>query len=224
LDLATRYRDVLVRIKSAAESRLVTLIAVSKTQPAEAIETLYALGHRDFGENYVQELCEKAVELERRGCSGIRWHMIGHLQTNKVKQLVPHVFCVHSVSSEKLARELARRWKEARGPGTRLPVFIEVNIDSEDSKHGLLPADVPPLTAALAPISELSVEGLMCIPAAQSAGGEGDAFKRLRALSNECRPLVGGKLSMGMTQDFEAAIREGATHVRVGTAIFGSRA
>src|SRR5206468_2057422 len=108
----------------------ITLIAVSKKQPEDKIEALYRLGHRDFGENYVQELVAKAVELERRGCSGIRWHFIGHLQTNKAKLLVPHVFSVHSVDSEKVALALARQWG-AGERGGKLPVFIEVNISQE---------------------------------------------------------------------------------------------
>ncbi|MGK5082584.1 YggS family pyridoxal phosphate-dependent enzyme [Bdellovibrionota bacterium FG-1] len=228
--LADAYRQVLEKIEQAQVGRAertqkITLIAVSKTQPVEAIAALYALGHRDFGENYVQELVGKAQRLEQLGCAGIRWHFIGHLQTNKVKTLVPYVHAVHSVDSEKLGRELAKRWGQFKGvEAAPLPIFIEVNIDAESSKSGVFPEQVPVLVPALASERTLSVQGLMAIPDPEVGGGGGSsAFARLCALELACRPLTHGQLSMGMSDDYEQAIAQGATYVRVGTAIFGVR-
>lgn len=201
-----------------------TLIAVSKTQPVESIEALYHLGHRDFGENYVQELVEKAEKLRAAGCDGIRWHFIGHLQTNKVKSLIPHLHAVHSVDSEKLALELAKRWKAECSDCFPLPCFIEVNIDREPTKAGVMPDDVVALATKLAKNPSIKLMGLMAIPTAtqnpeQSAG----AFTRLRELEIQCHPHTAGNLSMGMSSDFEVALQHGATHIRVGTALFGQR-
>jgi PLP dependent protein len=224
-DLHQRYSEILSQIQKASSSkktaRQITLIAVSKMQPVEAIETLYRLGHRDFGENYVQELVSKARELDLRGCTGIRWHFIGHLQTNKVKLLIPFVYAVHSVDSERLGLELAKRWK-IFGRGGRLPIFIEVNIDDEERKSGVLVAEAPRLAELLASVTELDLMGLMCIPALNSKNSA-ESFHRLRELEARCRPYTSSQLSMGMTDDFEVAIGEGATHVRIGTALFGAR-
>lgn len=223
--LQERYERIVDRLRAATD-RPVTLIAVSKTHASSAIEALYHLGHRDFGENYAQEILEKAPELERRGCTGIRWHFIGHLQTNKVKQIIPYVHAVHSVDSLKLAGELAKRWR-ASGRTGRLEVFLEVNIDREASKSGLNPDEVSPTALRIADeYPELSLSGLMAIPS--PANSDGKAFRDLRKILENCRegsPSLSSmtQLSMGMTQDFECALREGATHVRVGTAIFGSR-
>lgn len=227
--LNERYQAILRKIAEARAASPfpapeVTLLAVSKVAPVDAIEALYRLGHRDFGENYVQELVEKAEVLARRGCSDIRWHFIGHLQTNKVKMLIPHVFAIHTVDSDKLARELAKRWK-ASGRSGRLPIFIEVNIDQEESKAGLTAQAAPDLARLISrELPELETQGLMCIPTAD-VGEEvtRSAFAKLRALEASCRPASKGALSMGMSSDFPLAIHEGATHVRVGTAIFGAR-
>jgi pyridoxal phosphate enzyme (YggS family) len=225
-EIQTRYQNIQTQIAQAAPApEKVTLIAVSKTQPADAVEALYRLGHRDFGENYVQELVAKAKELEDRGCTGIRWHFIGHLQTNKVKALLPCLHTIHTVDSEKLARELAKRWKEAARPG-KLPVFIEVNIDQEDSKAGLPPSEAPALAQKLSELPELDLQGLMCIPAVAPGTQETAptaAFTKLRELETQCRPYTQGQLSMGMSADFEAALHEGATHIRLGTILFGPR-
>jgi pyridoxal phosphate enzyme (YggS family) len=223
-ELEQAYRGILARI--AATERLpgaTTLIAVSKKQPIERIEELYRLGHRDFGENYAQELLDKAAELETRGCREIRWHFIGHLQTNKVKPLLPQVHCVHSVDSEKLAAEIARRQEEQR-PGQALPVFIEVNLGHEPNKSGITPELAPALAQFAAGRTALRVLGLMCVP---EAGLPETAliarFAELLELERRCRPATQGLLSMGMSHDFELAIAHGATHVRVGTALFGTR-
>ena len=201
------------------------LIAVSKTQSASAVKELWDLGHRDFGENYVQELLEKASELERMGCTGTRWHFIGHLQTNKVKAVLGVKSILHAVDSEKLAREIQKR-AEAQGgtSGTesekpQVRVFIEVNLDGESTKSGVSPQYAQSLSKLVSELPALQLQGLMCIPAPGNVG----AFKQLRELESACRPATRGALSMGMTQDFEAALAEGATHVRVGTAIFGER-
>lgn len=247
--VATRYREILKRIQASvqaggrtASAEPVTLIAVSKSQPPEAVETLYALGHRDFGENYVQEIVPKAELLKSRGCADIRWHFIGALQTNKIKALLPWAFAVHTVDKARHALELSKQCKAARR-GLPLPVFIEVNIDSQPTKGGAKPGEVIALAKEVAAMPGLSLQGLMGIPEPVETGtgtvGSGfvvqagtdqviasqtiDAFRRLRELEISCRPRTLGKLSMGMTQDFEAALREGATHLRLGTALFGPR-
>lgn len=217
MDLRERYQAIAKKIPADR----VTLLAVSKTHPAEAIEALYRLGHRDFGENYVQELVAKAEDLKARGITDIRWHFIGHLQTNKAKALAPYLFAIHSIDSEKLARELAKR-HEAAGSAQPIRAFIEVNIDEEESKSGVAPSEAPALAETLSKLPQLDLRGLMCIPSSEG-GQSGEAFRKLRELELRCRPWTKGELSMGMTQDFETAIREGSTHVRVGTAIFGSR-
>jgi pyridoxal phosphate enzyme (YggS family) len=222
-ELEVRYQTILKRIGAAAAvssfSQKVTLLAVSKTQSVDAIEQLYRLGHRDFGENYAQELVEKAVELQRRHCTEIRWHFIGHLQTNKVKAIIPWVCAVHTLDTLKLALELAKR-----GGPQKLAVFIEVNIDQEASKSGVLPAWVPSFIREVGELSALDILGLMCIPAPSvSSETTRSAFMQLRELEKVCKPQSRGMLSMGMSGDFELAIQEGATHVRVGTALFGER-
>lgn len=217
--LESRYKTLLAQVGTLPG---LTVIAVSKTQPVDAIEELYRLGHREFGENYVQELVEKAEELARRGCTDIRWHFIGHLQTNKVKALIPHVFAVHTVDSEKLAQELAKRWHQSGRTG-KLPVFVEVNIDAEASKAGFLREQVPSVVQAIAAIPELDLQGLMCIPAPGNEQEAHTAFRALRELEVQCRPATKGSLSMGMSSDFPIALEEGATHIRVGTALFGAR-
>jgi pyridoxal phosphate enzyme (YggS family) len=198
---------------------VVELIAVSKGQTVDAIAALYELGQRDFGENYVQELVAKAQELSERGLFEIRWHFIGHLQSNKAKLLAPWVCAVHSLDSAGTARELAKRWT-ALGRGEKLPVFLEVNIDGEASKSGVLPEAAPALAGEIGAQGGLDLRGLMCVPA---AGGSRAAFARLRELEAQCRPHTHGELSMGMSGDFEDAILEGASWVRVGTSIFGER-
>ncbi|MGE0614780.1 MAG: YggS family pyridoxal phosphate-dependent enzyme [Bacteriovoracia bacterium] len=223
VEISAKYREVQKKVERAKSARLgsmpVVLIAVSKTRSADEIEVLYHLGHRDFGENYVQELVEKADELAARGCKDIRWHFIGHLQRNKVKVLLPHVAVIHAVDREELAQEISKRAQELGRAG--VPVFIEVNVDEEPSKAGILPAVLSSEAAKIARVPGLQPMGIMCIPKA----GEGAAgFKKLRKLSYTIRDFVGPDLSMGMSDDFEAAIAEGATHIRVGTAIFGPRA
>lgn len=223
--MEVRYQQILDQISKAqtcSPNQKITLVAVTKTHPIETIAELYQLGHRDFGENYVQELLEKAQVLESKGYTGIRWHFIGHLQTNKVKALIPWVFSVHTVDSEKLAQELAKRWRTS-GRSGRLPVFIEVNIDREASKTGLPPEETPNFTQTLSLIPELDLQGLMCIPSPASTENGRLAFRHLRELELQCRPWTHGNLSMGMSSDYLAAIQEGSTHIRLGTVLVGAR-
>ncbi len=193
----------------------VTLVAVSKTQAPEAIRAAYAAGQRDFGENYAQEWREKADALA--DLPDLVWHFIGSLQTNKVKYLAGRVGWVHTVDRLALAQELSRR-SVARGATTR--VLLEVNVAGEASKSGCAPGDVPALAHATASLPGLALRGLMCIPPAE--GDPRPHFGALRALRDSLGlPLP--DLSMGMSGDYREAIAEGATIVRVGTAIFGAR-
>lgn len=228
--ITERYREILRRIESARarspDRQVVTVVAVSKLQPVGAIRELYRAGHRDFGENYVQELVAKARELQAEGLADIRWHLIGHLQSNKARQAIQSAACVHTVDSEALAGELARRWAQAGRPG-RLPVFLQVNVDAEASKSGVAPSEVVALARILSGFPQLELLGLMCIPSAdrtREARGVRAALEKMRELRASCGSLTGGMLSMGMSEDFEAAIECGATHVRIGSALFGPRA
>ena len=191
----------------------ITLVAVSKTQPPEAIREAYAAGQRDFGENYAQEWRAKADALA--DLTELRWHFIGGLQTNKVKYLAGRVHAVHTVDRPELARELSKRC-EARA--ARLKVFLEVNVAGEASKEGCAPAEVPALAAAVRALPALDLAGLMCIPPAE--GDPRPHFQLLRRLRDE---LGLAELSMGMSGDWQAAVEEGSTLVRIGTAIFGAR-
>ncbi len=197
------------------------LVAVSKHKSAEAIRAAYAAGQRDFGENYAQELAEKAAAL--RDLPDLVWHFIGQLQRNKVKLIVPHARFIHAVDRAELAIEIDRR---AAAAGVTLDALIEVNLAGEASKGGCAPAALGGLLAALAPLAHVRAVGLMTIPPAEDdAEQTRPRFAALRAL----RAAHGGaavlpELSMGMSHDFPIAIAEGATLVRVGTAIFGARA
>jgi pyridoxal phosphate enzyme (YggS family) len=234
-DLESRYRAIQAQIKETSKSAgrfdSPTLIAVSKFQPVEAIRALYDLGHRDFGENYVQELLQKAETFKEQGITDIRWHFIGHLQSNKVKQLLPYVASIHSVDSLKLTQEISKRWIaiQTAEPGASpsaevqpLSVFLTVNIDQEESKSGVHSNDARSIAESISKLPGLRLEGLMCIPAPATTS-QSTAFARLRALEQACRPYTHGQLSMGMSDDFPEAIREGSTHLRVGTSLFGKR-
>jgi pyridoxal phosphate enzyme (YggS family) len=224
--ITERYKEISARIASAlhdsARRDSVVFIAVSKVQSVDAIQTLYDLGQRDFGENYAQEMLEKAEHFLEQGIRGIRWHFIGHLQTNKVKQILPFVASIHSVDSLKLAQEISKRWVPL-SQGRDLPIFLAVNIDSEDSKEGVKTSEVRAISEEISQLPGLSLEGLMCIPKPVADGKPTEAFARLGQLEIACRPFTKGKLSMGMSDDFPEAIAEGATHIRVGTSLFGKR-
>ena len=191
----------------------VTLVAVSKTHPPEAIREAYAAGQRDFGENYAQEWREKADALA--DLADLRWHFVGGLQTNKVKYLAGRVHLVHAVDREELARELSRRSGQK---GAVARVLLEVNTGGEATKGGCAPADAPALAAAVRALPSVELRGLMCMPPPEE-----DPRPHFRLL-RELRDRLGlAELSMGMSADWEIAIEEGATLVRIGTAIFGAR-
>jgi pyridoxal phosphate enzyme (YggS family) len=201
-------------------AHLVRLLAVSKLQPAEAISTLAGQGQRAFGENYVQEAAAKVQALAPLG---LEWHLIGHLQSNKA-DIAARVFdWVQTVDRAKLVTALARHRPAEAAP---LNVLIQVNIDDEDSKHGCHPDEVPALAAAIAQEPALCLRGLMAIPAPHpEPERRRAAFARMRALFDALAgqyPQV-DTLSMGMSADFPLAIAEGATMVRVGSALFGQR-
>ncbi|HPM41133.1 MAG TPA: YggS family pyridoxal phosphate-dependent enzyme [bacterium] len=197
----------------------VKLVAVSKTQTAEAIREAFEAGQRVFGENYAQELRDKAASLSNLE---IEWHYIGHLQRNKAKYVAPVAACVESVDSLELAEAMSRR------AGRRIGCLIEVNIGAEKTKSGVEPSSVEELARGIASLPNLELRGLMVIPPFEPDGEKSRPyFRNLRELlakTNEAlAPIRMTDLSMGMSHDFEVAIEEGATIVRVGTAIFGER-
>jgi pyridoxal phosphate enzyme (YggS family) len=233
--LAARLQSVTARIAaaSAAAGRggQVRLLAVSKGQPASLLRAAYAHGQRDFGENYVQELTQKAEAL--RDLTELRLHLIGHLQRNKAKSVIQHASAVHSVDSLALVEELGRRMqghvvpaaKRAFGDDPRLPVLVEVSIAGEAQKSGCPAAELAAVLAAAERTPSLRPVGLMCVPPLTDDPSASrpyfDALARLR--DEHGGPARLPVLSMGMTGDFEPAIAAGSTLVRVGTAIFGPR-
>jgi hypothetical protein len=217
LNLQSQLTELL---NQAHRTSLPTLIAVSKSQPIDAIETLYQLGHRDFGENYVQELLIKNQYLNDRGIRDIHWHFIGHLQRNKVKALLPFVNTIHAVDSLELASEIAKRWRTLQ-KSNPMNIFLEVNLHSEPTKTGFSPELLKTSLQPISELRELKPLGLMCIPNREKDSRE--SFAALRILEESCRPWTRGFLSMGMSNDYAIALQEGATHLRVGTALFGER-
>ncbi len=223
-NLAT-VRDRIARAAQAVgrEPSDVKLVAVSKTKPASAIREAYAAGQRDFGENYAQELGAKAEELE--DLEGVRFHYIGHLQSNKAKIIVKAAHVVHTVDSVALVKELGKRaskagWGETR---ERMPVLVEVNVGGEPQKHGATAVELGGVLDAVDAERALRVRGLMTMPPHDLEAAR-RAFEALSSL----RTLHGGparlpELSMGMSDDLEVAIACGSTMVRVGSAIFGAR-
>jgi len=203
--------------RSAAE---IGLLAVSKTFGAAAVRDLAACGQREFGENYVQEALEKQAALRDLP---LVWHFIGPIQSNKTRAIAEHFSWVHSVDRLKIAERLSAQRPAGLPP---LQVCIEVNVSGEASKGGVAPDDLPALTAAVAALPGLQLRGLMAIPAPTSeVAAQRAAFRRVRELFNDlcARGHALDTLSMGMSGDLEAAILEGATIVRVGTALFGER-
>ena len=232
----------------------ITLIAVSKTKPLEDIEELMASGVRDFGENKVQELAAKYDQIMEKAAGGVygdfagqaeaekpeavqsqgleaegksvRFHLIGHLQRNKVKQVISRACLIHSVDSLRLAQEIE---KEAEKQGLSVNVLVEVNIGAEESKSGTTPETAPELVRQIAELPHVHVKGLMCVaPIVEDPEEARPYFHRMKELAAEIDAMgLAGvsmkELSMGMTADFEVAVEEGATFVRVGTAIFGHR-
>ena len=208
--------------RSGRDRREVQLIAVSKTKPVEMLMEAYDCQIRDFGENKPQEIREKFPQLPE----DIRWHMIGHLQRNKVKYIVDKVALIHSVDSVRLAEEIH---KEAMKIGRRVPVLIEVNVAGEETKFGVAPEEVEELIRKIAPFEGIEVQGLMTIaPFVTNPEENRQYFNRLKQLSVDISHknidnINMNVLSMGMTGDYEVAIEEGASFVRVGTGIFGER-
>ena len=200
----------------------VTLIAVSKTKPIEMLQEAYEAGARDFGENKVQELMDKIPALP----DDIRWHMIGHLQRNKVKYIIDKVYLIHSVDSLKLAEEIS---KEALKHHVTANILVEVNVAGEESKFGTSLKEAEDLVLEIAKLPGICVKGLMTIAPFVEDGEENRKYFRiLKQLSVDILQKnndnsIGNILSMGMTGDYEVAVEEGATYVRVGTGIFGER-
>lgn len=200
----------------------VTLIAVSKTKPVEMLQEVYKEGIRDFGENKVQELCQKIEVLPEN----INWHMIGHLQTNKVKYIVGKTRLIHSVDSLKLAEEIQRL---AEKRDVDVDILVEVNIANEESKFGISKEEVIDLVQAISRLNRVHIKGLMTIaPLVNNPEDNRLFFRGIKELSVDIElqnidNVSMDVLSMGMTGDYEVAIEEGATMVRVGTGIFGER-
>lgn len=225
--LKDRLEEVERRIEEACrragrKREEVTLIAVSKTKPVETLKEAYDLGIRVFGENKVQELTEKYEALPK----DIHWHMIGHLQTNKVKYIADKVELIHSVDSLKLAETIE---KEAAKHDRTIDILVEVNVAQEESKFGLKVEEVIPFVEKIAVFPHINVRGLMTIaPFVENPEKNRSVFADLRKLSVDIMDknidnVNVSILSMGMTNDYEVAIEEGATMVRVGTGIFGAR-
>ena len=200
----------------------VTLIAVSKTKPVEMLQEIYDEGVRTFGENKVQEICEKYEQLP----SDIEWHMIGHLQRNKVKQVIDKAALIHSVDSYRLAQEIS---VQAQKKNICMPILVEVNIAQEESKFGISADDTVQLVEEIAALPNLEIKGLMTIaPFVTDPEENRTYFRQIKQLSVDIKSknidnVSMDVLSMGMTGDYEVAIEEGATMVRVGTGIFGAR-
>ena len=219
--------NVLEKIRLACEKsnrdiKEVTLIAVSKTKPNEMILEAYNAGMKDFGENKVQELKDKIVEIEKP----IKWHMIGHLQRNKVKYIIENVELIHSVDSFRLAEKINQ---EAKKISRKVNILIQVNVSEEESKFGVHIDEVEELLNRISTFNNIKVKGLMTVaPFTDSPEDNRIFFKKLSKLSVDIKSknidnIDMEYLSMGMTNDYEIAIEEGANLIRVGTGIFGNR-
>ncbi|HAO33637.1 MAG TPA: YggS family pyridoxal phosphate-dependent enzyme [Candidatus Competibacteraceae bacterium] len=225
-ELAERLHAVLARIRDA-ERRFqrppgsVRLLAVGKTRPAAAIADLAAAGQRCFGENYLQEALTKMAEL---AALDLEWHFIGPIQANKTRAIAESFSWAHSVDRLKIAERLSAQ-RPARPPP--LNICLQINISRESSKHGLDPAELPAVARAVSALPRLRLRGLMAIPAPSTdLAAQREPFARLRALQERliAEGLLLDTLSMGMTDDLEAAVAEGSTLARIGTALFGPRA
>lgn len=224
-ELERRFRSVTGRVAAACaragrDPSSVTLVAVTKTQPPETADALARLGQLDVGENKVQEAKAKAPICDGR----LRWHGIGHLQTNKARDAV-RLFCmIHALDSLRLAGEIE---KQCAAQDKRMPVLLEVNVSGEGSKFGLRPEEVPDVAMEVNRLPHLELRGLMTMPPwSEDPEAARPFFRRLAILRQEVEARLGAPLadlSMGMSGDFEVAIEEGATYVRVGTALVGER-
>jgi hypothetical protein len=226
-ELAANLADVRMHIAQAAQMagrdpNEVTLVAVSKTRSVELVKMVYHLGVTDFGENRVQEALPKIAEFHPQG---MRWHMIGHLQSNKANKVADCFDYVHSVDSLHLAQTLDHH---AAGRPALLPILLQVNISGEASKEGMTPDEIPALARQIATLAHLEIQGLMTIaPQVHDPEEVRPVFRALRHLRDQLRVDLPQHswhhLSMGMTDDYRVAIEEGATIVRIGRAIFGTR-
>ncbi len=227
MSIATNYNEVKARMEAACaragrDPKEVTLISVSKTKPVSMLMEAYEAGSRDFGENKVQEITEKYPQMPEDA----KFHMIGHLQTNKVGQVIEKAVLIHSVDSVHLAEKIE---KEAAKRGIVKDILLEVNVAEEESKFGLKQEEVIPTLEEIAKFSHVCVKGLMTIaPFVDDAEENRVHFKKLHQLYVDIKTknIDNGTmsvLSMGMTGDYEVAVEEGATMIRVGTGIFGSR-
>lgn len=220
-EVGERLLEVEARITEACRAAgrpraQVRLVAVSKKQPQTRVLEAYQAGQRAFGENYIQELEERVASLPE----DIEWHFVGHLQRNKAKKAVELASLIHTVDSTRIAAALSAA---AAARDVVAPVLLQVNVDREGSKSGVLPEALDEAAASVGALPHLSLRGLMAIP---EPGAGRRAFAALRTMAEGLRPRLGlplPELSMGMSADFEAAILEGATLVRVGTDIFGAR-
>ena len=219
-DVKNKIEKICIKANRSPDE--VTLIAVSKTKPIKMLEAAYQSGIRDFGENKVQELQEKIPQMPK----DVKWHMIGHLQTNKVKYIVDKVYMIHSVDSLRLAEEIS---KEAVKKNVIVKILIEVNVAEEESKFGVSVAETRDLVRRVAILPGVKIEGLMTIaPYVEKDSENRVYFNKLKQLSVDINKenidnVSMRVLSMGMTGDYLVAIEEGATYVRVGTGIFGER-
>jgi PLP dependent protein len=217
-------KETYVQIKSALAAKHVTLVAVSKTKPASDILELYELGQRDFGENYVQELVDKAEQLPK----DIRWHFIGHLQSNKVKYIAPFVHLIHGVDSEKLLQEIN---KQAAKLSKTIDVLLQIHIAQEETKFGLDEEELNVLINAFADVrmEHVRICGLMGMGSfSENMNLVRKEFQYLKSIFDQCNVLkvpnvVLQILSMGMSGDYQIAVDEGSNMVRIGSLLFGAR-
>lgn len=220
--IAGNIAQVEARIRAAAlavhrDVTSIHLLAVSKTKPAAALREAHAAGVRDFGENYLQEARDKQIELADLP---LCWHFIGPIQSNKTRDIAEHFAWVHSVDRLKIAQRLSEQRPADLPP---LNICIQVNVSGEASKSGCTPADLPALAAAISALPRLKLRGLMAIPEPTEDRAEQDAaFAQVRSLQERLNMGL-DTLSMGMSHDLESAIAQGATWVRIGTALFGAR-
>ena len=219
--LTSAYQQIAeITAKCQREASTAQLIAVSKTKPVADISEAYAAGQRAFGENYVQELVEKAQFFENR--TDIRWHFIGPIQSNKTRDIAAFADVVHSIERAKIAERLAAQRKPSQAP---LQVLIQINVSGEASKSGVLPTEMLALAKVINDLPQLELIGLMAIPEPAIAGDNRQAFQAMVDLSKQLMTIYpqANQLSMGMSDDWQQALTFGATMIRLGTAIFGHR-
>jgi len=229
--IAQRLHQITQRVEAACrrcgrQPGSVVILAATKTRTPEELLQAAAAGLTHFGENYVQELLAKRQAIDKAGFANVSWHMIGHLQRNKVKYLVPGVTLIHSLDSVALAEEIEKRAARA---GIRQPVLLEVNLAAEATKSGVAPEGLPALAERVLELPHLDLQGLMAMPPySEDPEDSRPYFQALRGLADSLRaqgiPAENLRhLSMGMSGDYEVAVEEGATIIRLGTALFGPR-